>query len=242
MRYALGSGSLNAGVGHPSATDAETESGAKIDTATDTATDTADDKATEVAADDGTTVDDLTDDSTDDPSDDPAELVADDGTPRRPRFAALTWLLPALTVVALLLAGVVGGLYYRQHGRDTARNAAVTAARQVLINAYSVDYRSVTKDYQRFVDGTSGDLHSQLTDGRSKFIQTVQTTHTHETAQIVDAGVVRSDSNSATIAIALNSPLTTTSITKPQTRSYRTEVDVALVHGTWLATAIRQAD
>jgi Mce-associated membrane protein len=140
------------------------------------------------------------------------------------------------------VAGVVGGLYYRQHGRDAARNAAVTAARQVLINAYSVDYRSVTKDYQRFVDGTSGDLHSQLTDGRSKFIQTVQTTHTHETAQIVDAGVVRSDSNSATIAIALNSPLTTTSISKPQTRSYRTEVDVALVHGTWLATAIRQAD
>jgi Mce-associated membrane protein len=98
----------------------------------------------------------------------------------------------------------------------------------------------VTADYQRFVAGTSGELHSELASGKSKFIQTVQTTHTHETAQIVDAGVVRSDANSATVAVALNSPLTTTSITKPQTRSYRTEVDVTRVNGNWLATAIRQ--
>ncbi len=154
----------------------------------------------------------------------------------------LAWLLPSLAVLALIAAAVLGGLLYRQHTRIAAQDAAVTAARQVLINAYSIDYKSVTADYQRFIDGTTGDLRDQLTSGKSKFVQTVQTTHTHETAKIVDAGLVRSNGSTATVAIALDSPLTTTSITKPQTRSYRTEVDVTRVHGHWLASAIRQVD
>jgi hypothetical protein len=152
----------------------------------------------------------------------------------------LAWLLPSLAVLTLIAAAVLGGLLYRQHSRLAAQNAAITAAKQVLINAYSIDYKSVTADYQRFVGGTTGDLHGQLTSGKSKFIQTVQSTHTHESAKIIDAGLVRSNGSTATVAIALDSPLTTSSITKPQTRSYRTEVDVTRVHGRWLASAIRQ--
>ena len=177
----------------------------------------------------------------------PAEPTAPNVAPDpaaapRPWLTRLSWLVPALAVLALIAAAVMGGLLYREHSRQAARNAALTAARQVLINAYSIDYRSVSKDYQRFLDGTSGDLHNQLIAGKSKFVQTVQTTHTHESAQIVDAGLVRFDADSATVAIALNSPLTSVTVTKAQTRSYRTEVDVALVHGDWLATAIRQVD
>jgi hypothetical protein len=77
----------------------------------------------------------------------------------------LAWLLPSLAVLALIAAAVLGGLLYRQHSRLAAQDAAVPAAKQVLINAYSIDYKSVTADYQRFIDGTTGDLHDQLTSG-----------------------------------------------------------------------------
>lgn len=170
------------------------------------------------------------------------ETTPTESKPRRGPLAQLSWIVPALAVVMLVVAGVLGGLLYRQHHREAARNDAVTAARQVLINAYSIDYHSVDTDYQRFISGTSGDLHSQLTSGKSKFISTVKSTHTQETAQIVDAGLVRFDGDTATVTIALNSPLTNTTVKQATTRSYRTEVDVQDLHGKWLATAIRQVN
>ena len=169
------------------------------------------------------------------------EAAVEDRPPGR-LVGTLSWVLPALAVVLLVLSLVLGGLLYRQHNKDSARNAAVTAAKQVLINAYTVDYRTVSTDYQRFINGTSGNLRSELTGGKSKFISTVTSTHTHETAQILTAGIVRSDSNSATVAIALNSPLTTTTIKQPQDRAFRTEVDVVRVDGKWLATRLAQVD
>jgi len=162
--------------------------------------------------------------------------------PRRGLLGQLTWIVPALAVVMLVLAGVLGGLRYRQDHQQAAEDAAVTAAKQVLINAYSIDYHSVDTDYQRFLDSTSGDLRNQLTSGKSKFISTVKSTHTQETAQIVDAGLVRFNGDTATVTIALNSPLTNTTVKQATTRSYRTEVDVQRIHGTWLATAIRQVN
>lgn len=174
-----------------------------------------------------------------------AEIAAAEPEPAPPRrglLAQLSWIVPALAVVMLVVAGVFGGLLYRQHHRDAARDAAVTAAKQVLINAYSIDYHSVDTDYQRFISGTSGDLHSQLTSGKSKFISTVKSTRTQETAQIMDAGLVRFDGDTATVTIALNSPLTNSSVKSATTRSYRTEVDVQRIHGKWLATAIRQVN
>lgn len=188
----------------------------------------------------GGTTDELTDTDASVENDAAGEAETTESAPRRGLLGQLTWIVPALAVVMLVVAGVLGGLLYRQHHRQAAEDAAVTAAKQVLINAYSIDYHSVDTDYQRFVSGTSGDLHSQLTNGKSKFISTVKSTHTQETAQIVDAGLVRFDGDTATVTIALNSPLKNTSVKQATTRSYRTEVDVQRIHGKWLATAIRQ--
>jgi Mce-associated membrane protein len=191
----------------------------------------------------GSTTDEVTDTDVPVETDDGAtEAAAPESTTRRRLLAQLSWIVPALAVVLLVVAGVLGGLLYRQHHRQAAEDAAVTAARQVLINAYSIDYHSVDTDYQRFISGTSGDLRSQLTSGKSKFISTVKSTQTQETAQIVDAGLVRFDGDTATVTIALNSPLTNTTVKQATTRSYRTEVDVQHIHGKWLATAIRQVN
>src|SRR2546429_8248320 len=108
------------------------------------------------------------------------ELVTE-REPRR-RLPVLTWALPAAAVILLVVSLALGGLLYRQHSKENKQDDAVTAATQVLINAYSVDYGTVDRDYQRFVDSTTGDLKNQLTNGKGKFVSTVKSTHTHETA------------------------------------------------------------
>jgi len=168
------------------------------------------------------------------------EVVAE-REPQR-RLPVLSWALPAAAVIVLVVSLALGGLLYRQHSKENKQADAVTAARQVLINAYSVDYKTVANDYRRFVNSTTGDLHSELTASTSKFVSTVTSTHTHETAKVVDAGLVRYDGSTATVAVALDSPLTSTAATTPQARQYRTEVDVQRVGKRWLATAIRQVN
>jgi Mce-associated membrane protein len=158
----------------------------------------------------------------------------------RPR--ALSWLLPAAAVVLLLVSAALGGLLYRQRNHADQRAEALAAAKQTLINAYSVDFRTVEKDYQRFMAGTTDQLHGQLDEGRKKFLSTVKSTQTRERGTVADAGVVRFGGDTATVAIALDSPLMTKAAPKERMRRYRTEVDVRRVHGHWLATDIRQID
>lgn len=154
----------------------------------------------------------------------------------------LSWLLPSLAAVLLVLSAALGGLLYRQRQHAGARAEAVAAAKQTLINAYTIDYHSVEKDYARFMADTTDQLRGQLQEGRKKFIATVKDTHTSEHGAVADAGVVRFGGDTATVAVALDSPLQTKQITKAQNRRYRTEVDLRRVDGRWLATAIRQVD
>jgi Mce-associated membrane protein len=149
-------------------------------------------------------------------------------------------LLSALVyvvLVALVVLTVLVGLRLRSAvDRSDRRDDALSAGRQQAVNLLSIDYRTATRDLQRIIDGSTGELktsyEAQLKAAPALFAQTKGV----QTCELVAAGVVTNGSKTAEIAIVAN--VTASSSDKANTlhSAIRMLLDMRYVHGHWLAS------
>lgn len=120
-------------------------------------------------------------------------------------------VLSALAVV-LVVASIVLALVVRQHtsARDDltrARAAALEAARQEIVNLDSISAATVDADLKRVVAGATGSFKELFTKAQADLKQVVLQRKTVSTAQVRSAGVVRSDTDTATVLVAVDRTL-----------------------------------
>lgn len=148
-----------------------------------------------------------------DPADPPAEDAA---APHTGRFTAVLRRAPVLTAaVALALIAAVAaawagwGWYGAAHDGDAsfarARDAVLAAGEQAVQNLNTLDHSDLDHGLDLWEAATTGDLHTQLAQGRADFIKQVQQAQTDSTASVLSGAVTELDTRTgkASVMVAL---------------------------------------
>ncbi|MBT2901075.1 hypothetical protein HET64_31710, partial [Streptomyces sp. McG3] len=104
----------------------------------------------------------------------------------------------ALAVCAAGAAGWGGWLRYEATHDDAAsfaqaRDDARAAGEQAVQNMNTLDHRSLEKGLDSWEQSTTGDLHSQLVDGRDAFAEQIAAARTVSTAKVLSGAVTELD-------------------------------------------------
>jgi Mce-associated membrane protein len=132
--------------------------------------------------------------------------------PRRPRWSRdpLITAAVALLAAATVFAAVSGWAWLnapRASAAAPARDAALRAGEQAVLNFNTMDYRHVARDLTLWEQSSTGALHRQILAGRTTFEQEVTQAQTVTTAKILDAALtslnVRAGNASIIVALEL---------------------------------------
>jgi len=145
------------------------------------------------------------------------------GWSRDPLIAAAVALVAAATVFAVV-AGIAWLNAPRASAVAPARDAALRAGEQAVLNFNTMDYKHVAHDLRLWEQSSTGALHRQILAGRTAFEQQVTQAQTVTTAKILDAALTSLDLRAGTARIIVALQLT-----------------VAPAHGTQVAKQSRLA-
>jgi Mce-associated membrane protein len=150
------------------------------------------------------------------------------------------------SVPALLLAGVaivaatvaVLLLSHRLSQESAAaqrRDDILQAARQEGVNVTTLDHRSVDRDIGRVLSGATGNFKKEFSAGTKDLKSLVTTSQAVSVGEVLEAGIVTADSDSARVLVVVDSTVSNTSTTG-QVRHYRIQMDLTRSGRRWLTS------
>jgi Mce-associated membrane protein len=142
-----------------------------------------------------------------------------------------TVLTTALTIwLGLGLAG--------QRDAEQRRQDILAAARQSALNFTSLDYRHYGRDSANVLKGATGDFKKQFTAQTKELTKLVAENESVSEGQVLEAGIVRSDEQSARVLVVADSKVTNTAVPKGEARTYRLQLDLVHRGGRWLTSDV----
>jgi len=168
-----------------------------------------------------------------------------DGTPdapARPRARVATMVMAGLTAL-LLAAGLVMGVFVKGQLDDRnrlqqARNQALAAGRQMIVNLNSISATTIDRDLARVLDGSTGTFREQFDRAKGDLKTLVVQRKTVSSGKIQSAGIVRADAESATLLIAADRTVGDATAAGGQTAYERWKVEMEKRGGTWLVAQL----
>jgi len=163
--------------------------------------------------------------------------------PSRPRRAGRREALVLAAVLAVVL-GLLGwsALRWWDAGRlERAHQAALAAAKQTTVDFVTISASSVDGDLQRIADGATGDFKDEFTRGLPQVRQAVVENKVESTGQVLRAGLVSGDLDSAVVLVAVDASVRNVGAPDGRLSHYRIQVDLALDPGTgrWLVSRLQ---
>ncbi|MGW7261438.1 hypothetical protein [Streptomyces sp. NPDC054834] len=146
-------------------------------------------------------------------------------------LALATLLTTALTVW-------LGLRLDQQHETAQRRQDVLAAARQSALNFTSLDYRHYARDSANVLKGATGDFKKQFTAQTAQLTRLVAENRSVSQGQVLDAGIIRSDTRSARVLVVADSKVTNTAAPKGQARTYRLQLDLVQRGGRWLTSDV----
>ena len=159
---------------------------------------------------------------------------ASSAVPVRRRVALA--VLAALTVAALVGVGVLAPRISSASTRDSQRADVLHAARQAAVNFTTLDYRHLDRDLGRVLRGSTGDFRKQFQAGSKNLTSLVTANKAVAKGEVLDAGLVSSDSDSAVVLVVADSRVVNTASPKGEQRHYRLQLSLVLHEGQWLVS------
>jgi Mce-associated membrane protein len=126
---------------------------------------------------------------------------------------------PVLAVAAVLLIAAVAFAAWsgwswasapRVSGHATARDAALRAGEQAVLNFNTLDYHQASAGLNLWLASSTGTLHSQLSQDMKQEVQLVQGKKTITTAKILDGAVTQLDTTGGTASVMVAVDVTVT--------------------------------
>ncbi|MDT0393884.1 MULTISPECIES: nuclear transport factor 2 family protein [Streptomyces] len=170
---------------------------------------------------------------------------------RAVRALAGTRPLPALALALTLVAGGfavrAGQDWYDAAHDDRAayagqRDAALAAGEQAVQNLNTLDHRDVNRGLDLWESSTTGELHEQLTTGRTEFAEQVKAAKTVTTARVLSGAVTELDDRAgrARVLVALRVTVKADDGAKTDKDS-RMLGELTRTDGRWKLSALGQA-
>ena len=157
--------------------------------------------------------------------------------PRRRRRIATT----ALAVLAVGLVALAAFLGYEVRSADLAdqaRQDAVTAARQSALNITSIGTKDFAGDVAHVLDGSTGQFRQDFASRTGELEGLLKDNQVSAVGRILDAGVVRSDRNSATVLVVVDSTVKNKAVPDGRVNSYRMKLQLDKVKDRWLTSSL----
>jgi Mce-associated membrane protein len=161
----------------------------------------------------------------------------------RQRVTGRSLLLALLALAAVLAVTATLLLVPRissASAQQERRNEVLRAARQQAVNFTTLDYRRLDRDLGRVLDGATGDFRKQFRSGTKDLTQLVTANKAVAVGEVLEAGLVSNDDDSASVLVVADSTVTNTASPKPEKRHYRIQMDLvrdpAVRGGRWLVS------
>ncbi|WP_405687837.1 hypothetical protein OG204_32055 [Streptomyces sp. NBC_01387] len=159
-----------------------------------------------------------------------------------------------LTAVALALALLVAGAaawggwswYAAAHDDSAAyartRDSVLAAGEQAVQNMNTLDHRKVASGLDAWENSTTGDLHQQLTNGRTEFEKQIKEARTVSTAKVLSGAVTELDARTGKASVMVALRITVTAPKgKPSEKESRLLGELTRTSGGWKLSALGQA-
>jgi Mce-associated membrane protein len=152
----------------------------------------------------------------------------------------------ALSVVAvvLLATSVALAVSVKAHqddrdALDSARSAAVTAARQEVVNLDSLSWDTIDADLKRVLDGATGTFKDQFSRAQNDLKPVVVQRKSESSGTVLFAGVVRADTDTATVLVAVDRTVKDSTDPSGAVAHDRWRVDLEKHGGRWLVSDLQ---
>lgn len=167
-----------------------------------------------------------------------ADAGHDTASPSAGRRRALSAGLVAATVLTTALAVWLGVQVQEQREAEQRREAILAAARQSALNFTSLDYRHYDRDSANVLKGATGDFKEQFAAQTEELTALVAENRSVSEGQVLEAGIVRSDTRSARVLVVADSKVTNTAVPDGEARTYRLQLDLVLAGDRWLTSDV----
>ena len=151
-------------------------------------------------------------------------------------------LVAALAVAAVAALVVVAMTVPRLSAaadRDQRRTEVLEAARQQAVNFTTLDYQHLDRDLGRVLAGSTGDFREQFRKGTEGLSQLVTANQAVSEGEVLEAGIVSDDADSARVLVVADSTVTNSETTDPQRRHYRLQMDLVHRGSRWLVSDLQ---
>ncbi|MGW6735457.1 hypothetical protein [Streptomyces sp. NPDC055013] len=146
--------------------------------------------------------------------------------------------LVTATILTTALATWLALTVSSQREADQRRQDILAAARQSALNFTSLDYRHYDRDSANVLAGATGDFKKQFAAQTEQLTQLVVTNKSVSEGQVLEAGIVRSDENSARVLVVTDSKVTNTAAPQGEARTYRLQLDLVHRDDRWLTSDV----
>ncbi|MEU1848631.1 hypothetical protein ABZ499_04905 [Streptomyces sp. NPDC019990] len=153
---------------------------------------------------------------------------------RRALSAGLVVATVLTTAVSVWLATELAG----QRSAEQRRQDVLAAARQSALNFTSLDYRHYDRDSRNVLKSATGDFKEQFSAQTAQLTRLVAENKSVSEGQVLEAGIVRSDSRSARVLVVADSKVTNTAAPGGEARTYRLQLDLVFKDGRWLTSDV----
>lgn len=143
----------------------------------------------------------------------------------------------ALLLTALVTMGTV--YYQRAHAvteLNGSRQAALNTARQVAAALTNVDAKSVDRDVERLMRGTTGDFKRQFGRQSQAFRQVITKDRVSSSGTVTEAALSRMEGNSAVALTAVQAKVRNAASPEGQQRQYRFRLTLQRKADKWLVS------
>jgi Mce-associated membrane protein len=166
--------------------------------------------------------------------------VAPAGTARQlTRATALLLVVLLLALAAAVVAAVsVNARLQDLRADERRRQDILQAARQQGVNFTTLDYRSIDEDLDRVLASSTGTFRDEFQAGSQEVTDLVVANQTVSTGEVLEAGIVTADRDSARVLVVADSAVTNASDQELPTRHYRMQIDLVLQRGRWLTSGL----
>jgi len=162
-------------------------------------------------------------------------VAARTGAP--PRW--LNTVLAGVLLALLATAGVLTWQLQQAQAVQDRRNELLQAASEHAVTFLTVDYRHIQQDTAAVLAMAAGQFKQQYAASRPRLQQLVTQNKTVSTGNVLSAGVVSSDEDSARVIVVADSNVRNLATAKPQPRHYRLQLDLTKQGERWLVTSLQ---
>jgi len=151
----------------------------------------------------------------------------------------LAWALSVLVLVALVGATLSVVALRGQDARDSQRDGAMKAARQLALDFTTYNYETWDADAQRVLDDSTGKFKQEFESAAGSVKTEVAANKATSQGDVKEAAVVSNDKDSAQVLVIVNAVVTNTASKDGVERRYRIKLDLVREKDRWLTADLQ---